>query len=519
LLEFHYKPSPWGAKFHGLQAPQRDGSGVREALGAGSAGPGKSIVLLMDPFDQILVEHERCLDKEHPHHQRWGESVGWALHLRRQFPMLELSVGRAHKIFPKIDPRVRWDAQKHTFFFRSGYRYQFGHCSNNDDWMIYDSFEFTYIGYDELVQFEPEQYFNINTRRRTSDPVLAQMLKIRAMSNPVRRREGSYNPAPGSDPHWVRKRFVDPNPDGNVILEEEKAVNGRAIIYTRLYLPARLSDNPDPEFIRQYEEQLGDKPAHIRQALVEGNWYNVPDSYYGEDWIDAVHVCPPQRIPPTWKRFRSLDWGHRMPGCCLWFAMDDDENLYVERELTFKGLDATAVAKRIRDIEQDAELWVGGRSAITGPADTQLWEERGGSGITMAEEMAKVGVHWVPADKRNRARNAQRFLSRLKSHENKSRQPGIVFFANCKQCRRTIPSIQVDPDDSESPLDGGDDHWHDAVLYGCAYASRGRAGIARTRQRDEDKDPDVHYSGKRDRHDRRDRRQLLSRHAGYGTRA
>jgi len=511
LLDYVYKPSAWGAKFHSLQAPQPDGSGVREALGAGSAGPGKSIVLLMDPFEQIKTEHDRCLDKNHPYYHPWGESVGWALHLRRQFPMLELSISRAHKIFPKIDPKVRWDSQKHTFFFRSGYRYQFGHCANTDDWLIYDSFEFTYIGYDELVQFEREQYDNINTRRRTSDPVLANMLKIRAMSNPVRRREGSYNAAPGSDPHWVRNRFVQPNPDGGVILEDEREIGGQKIIYTRIYLPARLSDNPDPAFRQQYMEQLGDKPAHIRQALFDGNWWHIEGSYYGDDWIESVHVCPPQRISPTWKRFRALDWGYKNPGCCLWFAMDDDDNLYVERELTFKNMDAKQVARRIRDIEIDAGLWVGGRSAITGPADTQLWEERGDTGMTKAEEMNQVGVSWVPADKRSRARNAQRFLSRLKSHDNRSKQPGIVFFANCKQCRQTIPSIQTDPNDSESPMDGGDDHWHDAVLYGCAFASRGRAGIPKMREKPEDKDPAPHPSSKHDK-------KYQPRHAGYGTR-
>ena len=41
--------SPWGNEFHSLA--------VDEALGGGSAGPGKSLALLMDPSPQMVVEH------------------------------------------------------------------------------------------------------------------------------------------------------------------------------------------------------------------------------------------------------------------------------------------------------------------------------------------------------------------------------------------------------------------------------------------------------------------------------
>ena len=42
---------------------------------------------------------------------------------------------------------------------------------------------------------------------------------------------------------------------------------------------------------------------------------------------------------------------------------------------------------------------------------------------------------------------------------------------------QTIPGIQGDPNDLETPMKGGQDHHHDAVVYSCAYASRGAAGI------------------------------------------
>ncbi|MEE8384515.1 MAG: hypothetical protein V3S01_01175, partial [Dehalococcoidia bacterium] len=155
----------------------------------------------------------------------------------------------------------------------------------------------------------------------------------------------------------------------------------------------------------------------------------------------------------------------------------EDENLWVERELTFRKMTDEQVAKRILEIEEDLGLVKNGRSQISGPADDQLWEQRGSSAQSMGNVMANLGVGWSKADKRSRRNNSQKFLKRLKDHDQGTTTPGIVFFNTCHQCITTIPGIQTDIKDMETPMDGGEDHWHDAVLYGCAFASHGRAGI------------------------------------------
>ena len=133
-----YKPSRWGEVFHSLTH--------NEALGGGSAGPGKTMCLLMEPLQQILIEHERCRDPEHPFHQPWGSSSGHAIFLRRTHPMLADVIKRAHRLFRAIDPAVKWNENKSTFTFRSGYVYQFGHCHDKTDWENYLGFEFTIKG-------------------------------------------------------------------------------------------------------------------------------------------------------------------------------------------------------------------------------------------------------------------------------------------------------------------------------------------------------------------------------------
>ncbi len=490
-----YKASKWGNEYHALT--------THEALGAGSAGPGKSFVLLMDPVVQIAQEHERCANPDHPHPLKWGQSTGWAIHLRREFPQLKDSIARAHRIFPTLDPGVVWSAADHTFTFSSGYRFEFGHCRDTTDYNNYLSRQFTHIGYDELTQFEEEQYQQINTRLRSSDPLLMHQLKIRAMSNPITVRDGNFG-AKLSDPMWVRRRFVDPDPKGRRLIKHKIIRGSGEVDYrTRIYLPATLYDNPDKDFIRTYEAALLDKPAHIRQAMLYGNWYATPGSYYGDDWLADIHVCKPFRIPDHWKRFRSLDWGFKQPGTCLWFAMDEEETLWVEREYTFQNKDAVDVAKRIKQIEKDLGLFANGRSLISGPADTQLWEERGERSLTKAAQMLAQGITWTPATK-DRTRTGQLLLGRLRDHGGRTKTPGIVFFETCVMIQRTLPTIMAEPGDPETPQDGGEDHWHDAVCYGVAHASHGSVAIGGVRRssltdRDDDEidEPVGSYNGTR----------------------
>jgi hypothetical protein len=182
-----------------------------------------------------------------------------------------------------------------------------------------------------------------------------------------------------------------------------------------------------------------------------------------------------------------------------WWALDHDDTLYCEREYTFQEKTDAEVAKRIREIETDMKLWKGHQSAITGPADTQLWEERGESSRSKAAVMASLGVNWVRADKKSRRHNSERLMKRLLDHQHGTKPPGIVFFRTCKQAITTIPAIQTDPKDTEVPEDGGDDHWLDSVLYATAHASHGKKGIARHALDDDFEDEDDEKEEKRTR--------------------
>ena len=439
-----YDPSPVQKEFHALR--------VDEALFGGSAGPGKSLTLLMDPLDQVVVEHERCRNGE----VQWGRSTGWAIHFRRELPRLEETIKRSKLYYGDLDQGARYDEQKHIWTFSSGYRIQFAHMKDPDSFLNYRSSQFTALYFDELVEFERDQYLEMVTRVRSTDRVLQKMLKVRSASNP----------APG----WVREHFVDPSPAGRVVLRKTIELDdGEKVQRTRMFLPARLSDNPDVVYRKQYEANLKDKPVHIKAALLYGDWYIVAGAFFAEEWTPTAHVIQPFRIPRDWKRFRSGDWGYKSPCVILWWAVTPDNELVCYRERTFRRKLAIEVAESIKAIEQHDGEWdeKRGASRCLGPMDTQLWEERGHRGPTMASDMAGVGVGWTKANKKSRATNAQNVMSRLKSR-GKDGRPGIMFFDTCKNCIQTIPAIGTEKDCPEEPLKGGSDHWYDAVSYACS---------------------------------------------------
>lgn len=467
-----YSPSPWSAKFHETTSD--------EVLGGGSAGPGKSLTLLWDPLvTQAVVEHARAtgqfLDQLPPwlaemckqHRIRPGESEGHALHLRRSMPQLLENIDRSLRMFPKFDPGAVYSRERHSWTFTSGYKFTFGHCRERDSHQDYLSKQYTHLGFDEAYQFEEFQYEELDGRVRSADPVLSKLLRTRLMSNPAQ--------------GWLKERFVTPEPKGGVELAR-KVVDpqtGEVFYRTRLFLPAKLDDNPDKGFVEQYKIRLLSKPSHMRARYLYGDWDSVEGGYFEDDWNPGVHVIEPFKIPREWPKFRSMDWGFKAPGSIGWFAIDPDENLYQFYEFNFRLMRDAEVAERVIDIEKRFGFWNHRqrRSRLMGVADTQLWEERGDSGKSKAEVFAEKGIYWQPADKASIARNAERVTERLRDFDDK-RPPALMIFEGCKKTREMFASIGVDENDSTIPdKKSALKHWFDVQAYASARASQGHGSI------------------------------------------
>lgn len=467
-----YRPSAWSERYHQATAD--------EVLGGGSAGPGKSLTLLWDPIvKQAVVEHARATGQLLDELPGWlaelcrnnpirpGESEGHALHMRRTMPMLQETIDRSERMFKQFDPSATYSKELHRWEFYSGYKYTFGHCREPKDHVNYLSKQFTHFGADEAGQMLEEQYEEIDARVRSADPVLKHLLATRLMSNPT--------------PGWLKERFVSPEPKGGVLLRRKVVdpATGEENYRTRLFLPAKLDDNPDKEFVKQYKIRLLSKPSHMRARYLYGDWNSVEGGYFEDDYNPQVHVIEPFKIPRDWPKFRAMDWGYKAPGTIGWFAIDPDENLYQFYEFNFRLMKDEECAFRVQEIEERFGFWDkrGRKSRLNGPADTQLWEERGDSGKSKAAVFSEKGIYWRQADKASIARNAERVTERLRDYD-KSKPPGLMLFNNCKKTAEMLASIAVDEKDSTVPDKGSPlKHWFDMLGYACAHASRGRQGI------------------------------------------
>lgn len=438
------------------------------ALFGGAAAAGKTDCLLYDPFRQIKSEEERIQRGE------IKRSVGRAGFFRRTMPEIREALDRAKRTFPLIDPGVEWKEQEKTFTFSCGYKYMFCQMEEPGDWIKYYGFEFTWLGFDELCTFTEEQFDQLDTRLRSGDPVLHAMRCIRAGTNPV-----------GIGLEWVRKRFVEVAPPGvpaELHIRVPILKNGKTEIVIerrrQIFIPGKVSDNPSIDQA-SYTATLMTKPSAVKRALLDGDWYVSAGAFLADLWDPQVHVCEPFKIPKSWPKYRSCDYGYMAPASVSWWAVDPDGNLVCFRNLTVTKHNAEMLGYRIKEIEIELDLWdmQRGCSKITGPLDFESFGQRGHVGPTIAETMNLVGVHWFRCDKdRKSAADQMRWrLSRRTGHptikdENEKAAllvPGIRWFKTCRDPIKTIPVLPADKNDPEVPDTNANDHNYDDASYMC----------------------------------------------------
>lgn len=345
-------------------------------------------------------------------------------------------------------------------------------------------------GFDEATTFTEEQFDQIDTRVRSADPVLSQMLYVRLGTNPV---------GPGLE--WVRRRFVEvakPNTPVIVRIKTPITENGQTRYETverqQIFIPARLGDNPSINQ-KEYAATLTGKSAATRRALLEGDWYaNTEGAWVGDDWDQDIHICEPFKIPTGWPKSRCGDYGYSWPGLASiqWVATDTDGNGVVYRSLTTSRQNAEMLAYRIKEIEMDAGEWDidRGCSKLRGPLDSSCWSQTGAIGPTIAESFFNVGVIWDKCDKNREAaaeQMRQRLVRRtahptLKDENGKPEYciPGIRWFSTCysyvlnPRGNRvktgpivTIPVLPADENQPDVPDTKANDHDYDGISYWC----------------------------------------------------
>ena len=401
----------------------------QEVFYGGARGGGKSYAMLVDPLRYCHKQHHR------------------ALLLRRSMPELRDLISHSQRLYTRAFPGAKWREQEKEWRFPSGARIEFGYAENLTDVLRYQGQSYTWIGIDELPQYPtPDIYNFLRSSLRSVDPEVPVF--IRATGNP-----GNV----GST--WVKNMFVDPAiPNTPFTMDIETPVGIKSI--TRRFIPAKLQDNPYLMQTDDYMIMLSSLPDIQKKQFLEGDWEAFEGSAFPE-FNRAVHVIEPFEIPNNWVRFRSADWGYSSPACCLWFAIDFDNYLYVYRELYTQKVTADIFARQVLQQEY-------GEYMKYGVLDSSTWAKRGDVGPSIAETMIQEGCKWRPSDRSPRSRiNGKLEVHKRLYVDPDIQYPGMFIFSNCTNLIRTLPLLPTDKNNPEDVDTHAEDHAYDALRYAC----------------------------------------------------
>ena len=405
-------------------------SSEREVFYGGARGGGKSYAMLVDPLRYCTYANHR------------------ALLVRRTMPELRDLIQKSQLLYSKAFPSAKWREQEKEWRFPSGAKIEFGYAENMTDVLRYQGQSYTWIGIDELPQYpSPDIYNFLRSSLRSVDKDIP--VYMRATGNP-----GNV----GSQ--WVKEMFVDPSEPNTAFDVGIDTPNGKKYI-TRRFIPAKLQDNPYLMQTDDYYAMLASLPEIQRKQFLDGDWDAFEDSAFPE-FNKPTHVVEPFEIPKGWQRFRAADWGYSSPACCLWFAIDYDNNLWIYRELYTKKITADVFARKVLELEREEYIRYG-------VLDASTWAKRGDIGPSIAETMIQTGCRWRPSDRTPKSRISGKLEihKRLKLNDDKKKEPGIRIFSTCRNLIRTLPILPLDENNPEDINTDVEDHAYDALRYGC----------------------------------------------------
>lgn len=301
----------------------------------------------------------------------------------------------------------------------------------------------------------------------------------------------------GPGQHWIKRRYIDPAPQGMKVLRETIEFGGMSTVRGRVFIPAKVLDNKmlsDPMGYIASLHMVGSE--QLVKAWLLGDWSAIVGAYF-DCWDPAKHIIRPFALQPHWLRFRSFDWGSARPFSVGWWtALSEDVEhpdgfvmpkgaIVRYREwygaaqddngdtIPNKGLKMTAeqIADGIKKREKGDPPAIDKQPVHYAVADPSVFARDGGP--SHAERMADAGVSFRPADNSRVSASVDgkgqlggwdMMRQRLIGEDGR---PMIYCFNTCLDSARTIPALQHDDDRPEDLDTDGEDHAADEWRYAC----------------------------------------------------
>lgn len=245
--------------------------------------PGPQTFLLSCPIEDIFFGGARGGGKSDAligdwlaHEARYrGDASG--IIFRRTFSELEQLLKRMQQLFPRLG--ASYQRQERTWKFLSGAELKMRYLMRPSDAENYQGHEYTWIGFDELGNWE------------TSEGIDMLRACLRSPAPNLRKRfVCSANPG-GKGHEWIKKRYITPaNPLTPFYSEEDEV--------WRVFIPSRVDDNKilveaDPDYKKRLK---GSGPDWLVKAWLEGDWnISIQGEIFLREWWNYYN--PDQALP------------------------------------------------------------------------------------------------------------------------------------------------------------------------------------------------------------------------------
>lgn len=283
-----------------------------------------------------------------------------------------------------------------------------------------------------------------------------------------------------SKPNWRPRLYVTFNPGGV----------GHAYLKSTFVQPWREKREADTRFFfslpednaflnPEYVKYLDGLTGWLHQAWRKGD-FDIAAGQFFTTWDYDTHVVKHVLPVHGWRYWLALDYGFAHYTAVYLFGENGDGTLYVLDEHAERGWLVERHAAAVHALLERHGLGVHDLDALVAGADIFSRERDGG---TVAEEYAKYGLPWTPANT-DRIQGAAEGMRRLGDPAHGIR-PTLFIHDRCRRLIECLPALEHDPHRPEDVLkwdtddegNGGDDFF-DSWRYGIVYASRQRTGYA-----------------------------------------
>lgn len=477
-----------------------EGSSQRLALGA--------------PINHILFHGARGPGKTDTQLMRFRRNVGvgygafWrGIIFDRKYKNLDDIVAKSKRWFPRYDDGARWYSSKsdYKWVWPTGEELLIRAFERIDDYWDYHGQEFPSINWNEITKYpnadgyEAMMSCNRSSWTQEKDGIIDEVTG-EYLTPPIPLEVFSTANPWGPGHAWVKERFIDAAPEGEIKVIKTKVYHPRLkedveIEKTQIAIFGSYRENIflSPEYVAELE---GITDENKREAWLHGNWDITAGGALDDVFRKHLHVIPRFPIPAGWRVDRSMDWGSSHPCSVGWWAEANGEEAIVTLEdgsvVTFCPPAGTliqigelyyaesliknvgtrrgpsAIAEDIIEYETRLleEGWIV-EQPWPGPADNQIRNVTDSESDTIETKFSNAGVRWTESDKAKGSRKIglELIRERLRAVFADPEAPALYFMKNCLASIATLPPLPRDEDDPDDVDTQAVDHPYDMVRY------------------------------------------------------